>query len=332
MLRRYNLVNGRAIEVETGDASILKYIAPDSTDLHALVHTFGVDEHNLQSALDPDELGRLEVEDNGTLVLILKRPRQSPGQQPSEIGVTSVGICLGGGRMILVQQEDADLLEERMNQRLSSLHDVLLRILYSTINHFLSHLRAIHALSDALEDKIVRSMENRYLIEMFALEKSLVYYLNAVTSNARLLRKLHANASRFGFTEDQVEVLDDILIENEQCLKQVEIYSNIVAGLMDARGTIVGNNQNMLLRQLTILNIVFLPLNVLASIGGMSEYTMMTEGIPWPVAYSTFVVGMVVLGTLTWLAIRNFGMGRPADRPRGRLVRMPGKRGSTTRP
>ncbi len=314
MLRRYNLVNGRAIEVEEGDASILKYIAPDSTDIHGLVHTFGIDEHNLQSALDPDELGRLEVEDNGTLVLILKRPRHSPGQQQSEIGVTSVGICLGGGRMIVIQGEDADLLEDRMNQRMSNLHDVLLRILYSTINHFLSHLRAIHGLSDALEDKIVRSMENRYLIEMFALEKSLVYYLNAVTSNARLLRKLHAGAARWGFTEDQIEVLDDILIENEQCLKQVEIYSNIVAGLMDARGTIVGNNQNVFLRQLTILNIVFLPLNVLASIGGMSEYTMMTHGIPWPVAYGIFLVVMVLLGTLTWFAMRNLGIERHRHR------------------
>jgi len=313
MLRRYNLVSGRAVEVTEGETSILKYIAPDSTDLHTLVHDFGIDEHNLQSALDPDELGRLEVEDNGTLVLILKRPRSSPGQQQSEIGVTSVGICLGGGRMVVIQQEDADLLEERMNQKMGGLHDVLLRILYSTINHFLSHLRAIHGLSDALEDKIVRSMENRYLIEMFALEKSLVYYLNAVTSNARLLRKLQAGATRYGFSGEQIEVLDDIVIENEQCLKQVEIYSNIVAGLMDARGTIVGNNQNLLLRQLTILNIVFLPLNVLASIGGMSEYTMMTRGIPWPLAYTCFLVAMVLLGTLTWLAMRNLGVER---RPR----------------
>ena len=32
-----------------------------------------------------------------------------------------------------------------------------------------------------------------------------------------------------------MELLDDILIENAQCLKLAEIYSNILTGLMDAR-------------------------------------------------------------------------------------------------
>jgi len=59
---------------------------------------------------------------------------------------------------------------------------------------------------------------------MFTLEKSLVYYLNAIHFNAGVLEKLRNNAARIGFSKENVEFLEDILIENNQCLKQTEIY------------------------------------------------------------------------------------------------------------
>jgi magnesium transporter len=69
---------------------------------------------------------------------------------------------------------------------------------------------------------------------------------------------------------------------------------------MDARGNIVNNNMNVLLKKLTLINVVFLPLNLIASIGGMSEFSVLTQGIDWRISYSLFVLAMVVLGWITW--------------------------------
>jgi magnesium transporter len=55
---------------------------------------------------------------------------------------------------------------------------------------------------------------------------------------------------------------------------------------------------------LTLINIIFLPLNLVASIGGMSEWSMMTHGIDWRISYGVFVVAMVFLGWGTWLLVR----------------------------
>ncbi|MGH2272889.1 hypothetical protein ACQ9LF_13915, partial [Anaerohalosphaeraceae bacterium U12dextr] len=55
---------------------------------------------------------------------------------------------------------------------------------------------------------------------------------------------------------------------------------------------------------LSLINIVFLPLNLIASIGGMSEWTMITQGIDWRISYLLFCVGMVVLGWLTWIFMK----------------------------
>ena len=82
-----------------------------------------------------------------------------------------------------------------------------------------------------------------------------------------------------------------------------EQASTILSGLMDARGTIVNNNVSVLLKNLTLINIIFLPLTLIASIGGMSEFTMMTRDIDWRISYSLLALGMVLLGWATWLAL-----------------------------
>jgi magnesium transporter len=98
-------------------------------------------------------------------------------------------------------------------------------------------------------------MDNRYIINLFALEKSLVYYLNSINSNGVLIEKLKNYSTRINFKQDESEFLDDMLIENTQCYKQAEIYSNILASLMDARASVVGNNLNVLMKTLTIITI-----------------------------------------------------------------------------
>jgi magnesium transporter len=63
-------------------------------------------------------------------------------------------------------------------------------------------------------------------------------------------------------------------------------------------------NQNKVIKLLTVVSVVFMPLNILAGIGGMSEFTMMTEGIPWPISYSLFTIGMILVGWFTYVILR----------------------------
>ena len=76
--------------------------------------------------------------------------------------------------------------------------------------------------------------------------------------------------------------------------------------LMDATVGFINNNQNKNVKRLTVLSVVFMPLNVLAGIGGMSEFSMMTAGIPWPVSYSLFTVALAIIAWLTFLLLRFF--------------------------
>jgi magnesium transporter len=74
--------------------------------------------------------------------------------------------------------------------------------------------------------------------------------------------------------------------------------------LMDATIGFININQNKRVSQLTIFGLVFMPINILSGMGGMSEFSMMTAGLPWPVAYSGFLVGCIFVGWLTFVLIR----------------------------
>jgi magnesium transporter len=50
--------------------------------------------------------------------------------------------------------------------------------------------------------------------------------------------------------------------------------------------------------------VVFVPINIIAGIGGMSEFSMMTREIPWPLAYGGFVAAMGVIGLATYRFLR----------------------------
>ncbi|MGB4466435.1 MAG: CorA family divalent cation transporter [Azovibrio sp.] len=73
--------------------------------------------------------------------------------------------------------------------------------------------------------------------------------------------------------------------------------------LMDAVVGFININQNQRVSKLTKLSIVFMPINIVAGIGGMSEFSMMTSGVPWPIAYGALTIGMGIVGWLTYLAL-----------------------------
>jgi len=298
MIKRYQILDGRLAESQQESAPVLVYVSPDEAEKRLLLDNYKLDEHTLNSSLDPDELARLEFEPEH-LATILKRPKNYSSQDQFRFRVSSYGLFLFKDRLIVVLSEDVPIFEGKSFTRINSLPALLLKLLNRSIFHFLEHLKIINMISDELEQKINTAMENRYLLNLFTLEKSLVYYLNAINSNSMLIEKLRYNSAKIGFTQEDAELLDDIKIENDQCYKQAEIYSNILAGMMDARASVVSNNLNVLLKTLNIITIgIMVPTLVVSAFS-------MNVGIPFqkhPYAF-WIIMGLALVSVGTFYAI-----------------------------
>ncbi len=300
MKQVFALRDGRMVQSDSQGGGIVVYASPDESEKRQLLETVSIDPHTLESALDPDEVSRVEfVADQ--VFIIWKRPNRASFEQRLKFEVSSAGLFLGRDRLTVILADTSVPFGGRDFENVSTVTDVVLQFMLHTIRHFLDHLKAVKRLTADLQARVNRSMGNEHLIHMFDLGESLTYYLNALEANGAVLTKLRTGADKLGLSPSQLATLDDIVVDHQQCVRQTQIYSSVLSGLMDARGNIVNNNMNILLKNLTLINVVFLPLNLVASIGGMSEFSNMTKGMDWRLAYSLFMVGMLGLGWLTWV-------------------------------
>ena len=320
MLQKYDFQNGALIESNSDSSKVWVYVNPDAEENELIADTYGIDKHTVESALDPDEISRIEFEDEN-IFIIWKRPKNYLSTDNLLFGVSSIGLFLFKERLVVVLPEDITLFDSRHKSGFTSLMDIIIKFLYNSIRHYLDHIKAMKLISREIQVKLNASMENEYLIQMFNLSESLIYYINAISSNLTVLIKLRLHFEKASHDEEKAELMEDIIIENNQCLKQAEIYSSVLSGLMDARGNIINNNMNVLIKNLTMINIIFLPLNLLASIGGMSEYSMMTDGWGWQTAYAAFLLAMGVLGWITlWFINRINKMSQAPKRIKKSLL------------
>ncbi len=97
--------------------------------------------------------------------------------------------------------------------------------------------------------------------------------------------------------------------ETRQILRDIESldgHTNFLFGkinfLMDATVGFININQNKRVSKLTSISIIFMPINILAGIGGMSEFSMMSKdfNLDWPLAYGGFLICSALIGWATY--------------------------------
>ncbi|MBF0119795.1 MAG: magnesium transporter CorA family protein [Desulfobacterales bacterium] len=289
MLKTYKLQDGKILESCSEINDIMVFVSPDEKERQKLIEEYKLDEHTLNSALDPDELSRMEFEPEH-IAIIYKRPRNYSSEDELEFKVISSGLFIFKDKLIIVQPDDIFLFNGKPFNKVTTLTEIMLKLISRSIFHFLEHLRIINVVSDKLEDKINSAMENKYLLNLFTLEKSMVYYLNAIDSNDMLLEKLKKNSSKISFNSDEMEYLDDIIVENSQCNRLAGIYSNILASLMDARASIVGNNLNVLMKRLNIITIGIMLPTLIVSVFSMN--------VPIPLSEHTWAFWIIIGSSL----------------------------------
>lgn len=301
MLRTLQIKDNKLVESNGYDASVFVYVSPDEAERRYLVDNLKIDEHTLSSTLDPDEPSRLEFEPEH-FAMIFKRPKHYAPHDEFLFKSLSVGMFVFKDRLVIVLADDIPLFDGKIFNKVNSIVELSLKLIFRAILHFVEHLRGINRISSELEQLVNVSMENKYLLNMFTLEKSLVYYLNAIHSNAVLISRLKTYASKIGFTQENLEFLDDMSIENNQCLAQTEIFSQVLSSMMDARASIISNNLNIRIKALTVLTIVIMFPTLVVSIFSMNVVLPLEHDDPasfWIIFFMA-IASSTIVAMLWW--------------------------------
>ncbi len=283
-------------------------VAPDDEQIAWASELFEVALPNPKELTDLETSARFYVEEGDEVHLhsdfLLDREDESRN--------VAVAFILHKGMLFSVRSEELPVFRlQRLRARaqsgyVSEAKDVLLDLYAADVEYSANALEDVYADLGVVGKQVLRSHitddEAAVILASIAEEEDL---------NGRIRRNVLDTRRALSFlmrakflSEAQHENVREILRDIESLDGHTAFLFNKINFLMDATDSSININQNKDIKRLTVISVVFMPLNVLAGIGGMSEYSMMTQGIPWPISYSAFTIGLVLVGWLTFVGLR----------------------------
>ena len=145
----------------------------------------------------------------------------------------------------------------------------LIQILHRVATLYLKYLKEINLEIEAKEKNLINATNNKYLLQLMNIQKSLVYFVTSLKSNDIILEKLE-KGNLIEFYEEDMDVLEDAIIENRQGIETSLIYREIVASLQETYSGVISNNLNEIMKFLAGITIAFSIPTMIASFMGMN--------------------------------------------------------------
>jgi magnesium transporter len=228
----------------------------------------------LTDSLDIDERSRFEEEDNVKLIVI-KTPTENKSINESDAYYITIPICiiLTHNQIVTVNSFDNGAMKKFLNtfqhRHPDKRNMMVLKIFEKITQAFMEYLKEINHRRNLMEQNLYASNRNVELLELMKIQKSLVYFVTALRSNEMLLLKLE-RTNFLGLTEEEKEFLNDMIVDIAQAHEMANIYTNILSSTLDAFASIIANNQNEVLKRLSVITIVLSFPVLVASIYGMN--------------------------------------------------------------
>lgn len=297
MIRYYFTENGKLTELTAPKAGCwISMVEPNEMEVKKIADQYELDIDVLKAALDTDERSRIDVDDDYTMILV-NIPTVEEKSYKELYSTIPMSIVLVHDVIITVCSENTPIVNTFAQGRVRGFHTTMksrfiLQFLYQIATLYLQYLRNIDRKSEEVEALLHKSTQNRELIELLKLEKSLVYFTTALRSNEVVLEKLLRNELIKKYPDDS-ELLEDAIVENKQAIEMANIYSGILSGMMDAFASVISNNLNIVMKVLAIITIVMAIPNIIFSAYGMN---VNPAGMPFAQNVYAFpiIIGLVV--------------------------------------
>ena len=249
----------------------------------------------LKAALDEEETSRIDIDD--CTLIILDIPFTDMDDNSLTYDTYPLSMIHTDKVIITVCLKNSKILADFTTGKVGSFFTFkrsrfMLQILYRIANFYLIYLRQIDKKSYMVEKQLHKSMKNKELLQLLALEKSLVYFSTSLKANELTLEKMLKLDILEKF-EDDNDVLEDVIIENRQAIEMCTIYSNILSGTMGAYASVISNNLNIVMKLLAAITIVMAIPNMVSGLYGMNVIKIPFSTDPLGFWYVVGVIGII---------------------------------------
>ncbi len=308
MIQYFKNIDQKTVEIDKPESATWVNVLPPlkQEEFNELSEQLDIPLDFLTDSLDIDERSRFEKEGNVRLIVI-KTPTENNSFNESDAYYITIPICiiLTHHHTVTVNSFENSTIKKFLNTFQNRDSDkrnmIVLKVFEKIVQNFLEHLKEINQRRNILEQRLYSANKNEHLLQLMRIQKSLTYFVTALRSNELLLLKLE-RTNFLSLSEDEKEFLADLVVDNSQALEMANIYANILGSTLDAFASIIANNQNEVLKRLSVITIVLTFPVLIASIFGMNVPNGF-ESSPYAF-YIVVFVSLIISLIIGWLFLR----------------------------
>lgn len=268
------------------------------------------DEDLIVKLMDTEELPRIEVGNNATLIVV-DTPYVTDTRYKHKYNTEPLGIIINNdGYIITVSLKQQLILDDFKENKVkdfdaSKKTKFLIQILLKVSSAYQKELMSINDYMNKKEKILYKSTNNKELIDLLNVEKTLVYFSTSLKSNDVVLEKL-SKGNVVALYEDDNDLMEDAMIENKQAIEMSNIYREILTSMTDTYATIISNNLNDVMKFLAGITIVFSIPTMVASFIGMN--VPLGDMGTSPVSFGLIIIFSFVLSIIIALILKKKNM------------------------
>jgi magnesium transporter len=272
----------RSPHIEQIDAEGLRWVnieEPGAPERGWLEEHFDFHALDLEDVLSRNQRPKIDTYDE-YLFIVLHFPIFDPSV--GRLGAGELDLFVGPDFLITIPNQPLQPVEylfercrskEELREQLFSRGSgyLLYRVVDDSFDYCFPMLRKIGNKLDALEEEIFEGRSEEIVRDISNAKQEIINFRKVIRPQRPVLRDLERVKQRYLAPEIDLEVyFDDIVDAHERIWDMLENYKEVVEALEDSNESVISHRVNDILRVLTSISVIVLPLTLLASIWGMN--------------------------------------------------------------
>ena len=305
-----------AIEAaKRGGVLWLNYCDPTKEELTSISIPLDIHPLVIEDCLDENQIPKMDDYPHNTFILF-----DSFSYINNTLAVHEVDLIIGENYLVTVSGTDSNgkhvlagverLVEQDILAASQGPSFIAHNIIDNIVDQKFIIIDALEEELNRFEDIILDDHTKFKPAELVKLRRELLAVRKSIFHEREILIKItrkdspHIPGKAIIYYRDIYDHLTKFFELTESARDLVTSLMEMYLSILNNRLTSAANETNFSVRRLTVITTIFMPLTLLAGIGGMSEYSMMTGPQNWRIAYLAFLAAMIVLGAVNYIFIR----------------------------
>jgi magnesium transporter len=300
---------------KTGGFIWLSYCEPTLDEISKLEKPLGLHPLSIEDCVDDIQIPKIDDFPGNTFILF-----NAFHYSQTALAIEEVNLFIGKNflvtiiRHVLFEKKLIESVEqiaannvEKIKQGPAFLMHIFLDLI---VDKKFETIEAMEDELDKAEDTMLSKPADFNLGDLQYLRRDLLSLRKSLFHEREIFVKICRKDSPF-IPENAILDFRDIYDHLANFFELTETFREIVTSLMEMHLSLLNNqmakaaNQtNSIVRRLTLITTIFMPLTLLAGIGGMSEWSMMTNPENWKISYPLFILGMILIGAANYFFLK----------------------------